>query len=1069
MRTTRTKTGSADMVILALEALFALVFVHAVVAFLRRRDPVQRDLLLVFSAVSALFVLQVFTTLRLEPPEWLGIVAVAMLLAQPYFTLRLVGAVRNVPRPLMHCALVAFVVTTAPILVDLDAVEGIAVLAAVASFVTTELIAATFLASEARRRTGSARVRLNLAAVGTALFAVALLAEGVQEAVPALADLVDVLSQVLVLASGVAYVVAFVPPRWLRRIWTTSAAYTASQRMLAGSPTETPRETWARYTHLMREVTGSDAAVVTLVTEDGTAVETACSHIPPEPAVSYPADQLDALLAAADGKAVTTLAVGRKGQTPPGLAGRYAHRIGAAYLTAAPIQVPMTGVRGALLLLNRHRSLFSDDDVALLQQLAVQAGVLAERARLTSELSTTVTELVAANKVRSNFMATMSHEIRTPMNGVVGLTRLLLDGQLDEIQRRYAEGIRTSGDALLSVINDILDFSKIEAGKLVLEDVPFELSFLVEEVVELVSDTARRKGLELVGYCDPSLPEQVRGDRVRLRQILLNFATNAVKFTDHGEVLVQVVPDPHARTPGGAPVVRLEVVDTGIGIAESDVERLFEPFSQVDASTTRRFGGSGLGLAICRELAEAMGGGIGVDTREGHGSRFWCRVPLRPEPAASPSPVPVGIADGMRVFVVDDNETNRIILAHQLRSLSMVPTSVESGRRALDELWDASTHGRPYDLAILDLRMPGMDGLELAARIGAHPGIPPTPLVLLTSGDYADAVATRPSNVVAQLMKPVHQSQLRDCLLRIAAGRMRVARPDAPRTGEEDAAKAVAVPAARPAPRTPARGHVLLVEDNEVNQMVALGILAQLGYTADVAPSGMAALELAGRRGYGAVLMDCQMPGMDGYQTTAEMRRREQAGNRDRIPIIAMTAASLREDRDRCLAAGMDDYVAKPVMPDQLNSVLARWAGTDAPASPAVAPGGSARSARTTEESIRERLADLRGPDSDDEGPALVARIVASFLVRSTAYVEGLGTAVERGDADEVATTAHSLNGAASNVGAMTMAGICGELETIARGRRLDSAPALLARLRTEHDHVHNVLGRLEGIGSGAW
>jgi two-component system sensor histidine kinase/response regulator len=528
------------------------------------------------------------------------------------------------------------------------------------------------------------------------------------------------------------------------------------------------------------------------------------------------------------------------------------------------------------------------------------------RERTKHALAAALDDAIDASQLKSQFLATMSHEIRTPMNGVIGLTGLLLDTELSDIQRTYADGVRASGEALLGIINDILDFSKIEAGKLELEMVDFDLAQALDDVAFLVAQSARAKGLELVVYCDPGMPTAVRGDIGRLRQVLLNLMSNAVKFTDSGEVVMRACSGPSQD--GERVDLRVEVVDTGIGMAPESVERLFEPFAQADASTTRRYGGTGLGMAISRQLVEAMGGTIGVESELGRGSDFWVDLSLarasQPVHAsAGPPPLPTGL----RALVVDDNRTSRVALGSQLMVWDVDVDLAPDADAALGYLRQAAREGRPYDLAVVDADMPGLDGLELARIVTADPSLRSVRLLLLTSGPLAEGDATM-AGVSVTLAKPVRLSQIQEVLVRVLAPSAEQAAPQPPTT-----------PAIVPG----SKGRLLIVEDNVINQAVARAIAGKLGYSCDVAGNGNEALAASAHLRYDAMLMDVHMPEMDGYEATAELRRREAGG--PRTPIIAMTAGASAEDRTLCLDAGMDDYLAKPVRAGELERMLTRW------------------------------------------------------------------------------------------------------------------------------------------------
>jgi two-component system sensor histidine kinase/response regulator len=525
-----------------------------------------------------------------------------------------------------------------------------------------------------------------------------------------------------------------------------------------------------------------------------------------------------------------------------------------------------------------------------------------------SELEAARDTALAALRAKSAFLATMSHEIRTPMNGVIGLADLLIATDLDDRQRQYVSGVQSAGEALLAIINDVLDFSKIEAGRMDLEVIDLEVTAVVEEVAGLLARQAHAKGIELITRC-PALSTTLRGDPSRLRQVLLNLTANAIKFTDAGEVVLSVQP---VDAPDDAVDLTFEVSDTGIGISPDDHRHIFQPFSQVDASTTRRFGGTGLGLAISRQLVESMGGDLTVDSRLDAGSvfRFTVRLPRGRARTVAPPGSLATLPEGLAVLVVDDNATNRLILHEQLVSWRLRPQLADNGPDALEILHQAAAAGTPFQLALLDVNMPVMDGLELARRIKDAPELTGMHLVVLTSTDVTSAELDS-AHIDAHLNKPVRSAQLHDCLSRVLQPAARVPCPD------ESAPTAL---------RQSGRGRVLVVEDNAINQLVARGLLDRLGFVVDLAGNGHEALDaldaLEGTT-YAAVLMDCQMPEMDGYTATEEIRRRE--GSTRHVPIIAMTAGALAGDEERCLAAGMDAYVSKPINSTQLEAVLDQW------------------------------------------------------------------------------------------------------------------------------------------------
>jgi PAS domain S-box-containing protein len=708
--------------------------------------------------------------------------------------------------------------------------------------------------------------------------------------------------------------------------------------------------------------------------------------------------------------------------------------------SACPIRDSRGGILGAIAVNQDITELKTAED-ALRKAKDQTERINRDLQRAIEKANQSALEAASANEAKSSFLAHMSHEIRTPMNGIIGMAGILRDSELTSEQKEHLEIIQNSSQSLLGIINDILDFSKIEAGKMELESEDFDLRSLIEDTLDSFAPAAQEKELELAALIAPEVPSQLRGDSGRLRQILINLIGNAVKFTDKGEVVLGVTLEKE-RNPRA--LIRFEVRDTGMGIPRDRAHRLFQPFTQVDGSTTRKFGGTGLGLSICRRLVELMGGKIGVKSKEGKGSTFWFTLSMEKRAEEEQRKVETGeFYQGAGILIVDDNSTSRQLIREIIQPWGFRIEEAIDGFSALEKLKLAAAGGDPFRIAFLDMSMPGMDGAALGEKIKRTPQLKETILIVMpTFSHRVDTARLEKIGFSGYLHKPLKRWQFEECLRKILTLPRGVSLKEQP-------------PILSWPPRdldSPKKERILLVEDQIVNQKVALKILQKSGYRADAVGNGVEALKEMELIPYDLVLMDVQMPEMDGLEATRQIRRKEGASG-PRIPIIAMTAHALKGDREKCLQAGMDDYLTKPIQTEKLTEMLARWL----PASHATFQEPRDFQSEGPDRAIFDRKDLLEHLDNDQE---LFEEVLGIFLQDIPERIHSLEEAISKNDASAIRYLGHSLKGSS----ATTRAGILKELsyEMELAGERADLAKAkkLLPGLRKEFGEFQQVAGR---------
>jgi PAS domain S-box-containing protein len=691
-------------------------------------------------------------------------------------------------------------------------------------------------------------------------------------------------------------------------------------------------------------------------------------------------------------------------------------------------EFPMIAKGGARIWVGQNVLTVMDDDRIVGYEAIARD--ITHRKGVEDELARTRDAALQSARAKSEFLANVSHEIRTPLNGVLGMTGLMMATPLTPEQREYAELIRSSGESLLSLVNDVLDLSRVEAGKMTIESIEFDVDDLLESVVEQFAARAAGKRLKFRSYIAPDVIRSLRGDSHRIRQVLLNLVGNAVKFTDRGEVVITVMQPKQKET---RVTLRFLVTDSGIGISPAAQQKLFTPFTQADGSTTRKYGGSGLGLAVSKQLVEAMGGEIGVISVEREGSTFWFELPLQKQADATNTPARQWHLSRFRALLVDGNEVHRHMIA---RHLSATGISVDEAHTATDAI--AAAYQRHYDAIVFDMQLPDDDGLGFARAIRRDPALARTRLMLLTAFGRRrqDVIAFQTAGIDSFLVKPIRRTQLCDAMTRLLVGESAPLMPQVPE--EPSPAKA--------------RARVLVVEDNSVNQLVTLGQLQRLGHECVVAASGIEAIEAieAIKEGeFDLVLMDCQMPGMNGYEATRRIRQMEPP--LATLPIIAVTAHALPGEREKCLAAGMNDYLAKPVSLEQLGAMIRLWANK-ASAAPPVAAAASDMQGDDVQVLDRERVSSFLAISRTQEG--FLDGLVKTFRQDVPSRLDALRAAAASGDSHDLALAAHALKSSSGSVGARRMYAVAAAIEENAREGRIDGAAASIEQLAAEFNRV---------------